>query len=82
LKHVKSSTDGIIDLSEFRLPMTFCNPRKARLRLAGDSVGGDTTIWEMRENSWGNFWRSQGKEKLAQSGKVAVNGLLLAFFPS
>ncbi|KAI0036617.1 ER-golgi trafficking TRAPP I complex 85 kDa subunit-domain-containing protein [Vararia minispora EC-137] len=72
-QHLKETTGDCFSSSEFKLPITFCDYTKSRLRLAGDSIGGDACIWEAREESWRLFWRTRGNETLLKTGKAAVN---------
>jgi len=70
---------SIEDPPDLKLPITFCDPRNVRLRLAGDSVGGSPDLWAIREELWNSFWHSRGKETLAEQGKVGVNGPCIEF---
>ncbi len=57
--------------------VSFCQVRQTRVRLPGDAIEGDPERWQHLEENWASFWRPQGKERLEQSGKAAVNGTLL-----
>ncbi|KAH9082196.1 hypothetical protein EDB83DRAFT_2336975 [Lactarius deliciosus] len=64
--------------SEFRtadltLPATFFNPRLTRVRLPGDTVGGDPVAWQSREDIWTSFWKTRGRETASppREGKQA-----------
>ncbi|KAI0051657.1 hypothetical protein FA95DRAFT_1484733 [Auriscalpium vulgare] len=72
-QHLKDTSGPNFDLSDLKLPVTFCDVRHTRLRLPGDSVGGDPDLWESREDTWRTYWKSQGKESLQSTGKAAVN---------
>lgn len=57
-----------------KLPVKFSVPSQTRLRLSGDSVGGDEALWEVQEETWRAFWKPRGKETLRSASKAAVDG--------
>ncbi|KAH9944035.1 ER-golgi trafficking TRAPP I complex 85 kDa subunit-domain-containing protein [Epithele typhae] len=72
-KHFKATEGEAWQKLGLQLPVSFCQAKQTRVRSPGDSVHGDSTIWEKLEEDWSYFWTSNGKEKLGKSGKAAVN---------
>jgi hypothetical protein len=59
---------------DLKLPICFALSSQTHLRLARDSVDGEQSDWETREELWSSFWKHRGKERLERSGKAAVGG--------
>ncbi|KAI0068320.1 hypothetical protein BV25DRAFT_1793504 [Artomyces pyxidatus] len=72
-QHLQDTTGGKPEQGDLKLPLSFCDASHTRLRLPGDSVGGDGAVWDAREDGWRTFWRAHGKETLQSTGKAAVN---------
>ncbi|TFY79762.1 hypothetical protein EWM64_g4249 [Hericium alpestre] len=72
-QHFLDTSADSADLSEMKLPVTFCVAKQTRVRLPGESVGGNATVWDKREETWRSYWKSQGKEGLQSTGKAPVN---------
>ncbi|KAF9229138.1 hypothetical protein BS17DRAFT_742850 [Gyrodon lividus] len=72
LSHLESISDQKIDFRGLTLPITFAIPASSRARLPRDSVSGDQSEWERKEEIWRSFWRPRGKETLEKSGKATV----------
>ncbi|KIJ68594.1 hypothetical protein HYDPIDRAFT_125323 [Hydnomerulius pinastri MD-312] len=73
LSHLMSISDQKVDLRGLPLPIAFAIPASSRVRLPRDSVSGDQSEWERKEDIWRSFWRTCGKkETLEKSGKAAV----------
>ncbi|PSS37571.1 hypothetical protein PHLCEN_2v587 [Hermanssonia centrifuga] len=77
LKHFKTTEEERWASANLALRVSFCQVRQTRVRLPGDAIEGDPESWQHLEENWASFWRPQGKERLEQSGKAAVNGTLL-----
>lgn len=73
-QHLKSISGEQARLEDVKLPLRFVVPSQACVRLARDSVEGEQSEWETREEIWSSFWKSRGKEKLERSGNAAVEG--------
>ncbi|KAI0271395.1 ER-golgi trafficking TRAPP I complex 85 kDa subunit-domain-containing protein [Gloeopeniophorella convolvens] len=71
-QHLRDNSDDDFSTSDLKLPVTFFNARLTRLRLPGDSVGGDPLVWQSREETWTSFWKMKGKEPLNRTGKALV----------
>ncbi|KAI0094770.1 ER-golgi trafficking TRAPP I complex 85 kDa subunit-domain-containing protein [Irpex rosettiformis] len=56
-----------------QLNIKLCQVKESRLRLPGDAVIGELDSWKRLEESWQEFWRPRGPERLEQGGKAAVN---------
>ncbi|KAI0321379.1 ER-golgi trafficking TRAPP I complex 85 kDa subunit-domain-containing protein [Amylostereum chailletii] len=72
-QHFTETAQSSVNFGLFQLPATFCDVHKTRIRVQGDSIGGDSDTWDSREDTWRSFWKSQGKETLQTGGKAAVN---------
>ncbi|EGO05173.1 hypothetical protein SERLA73DRAFT_68802 [Serpula lacrymans var. lacrymans S7.3] len=70
--HFKSTSGEDVTLPELKLPFTLAVLNQTRIRFPRDSVGGEQAEWDKREETWVEFWKSRGKEKLEKSGKGAV----------
>ena len=74
VQHFKATEGDAWKKLNLKLPITFCQAKQTRIRFPGDAVDGDSAIWEKLEQDWSAFWSPRGKEKLAKSGKAAVDG--------
>ena len=74
MQHFKATEGDIWTKLGLELPISFCQPKQTRIRFPGDSVQGDSSVWQKLEEDWQSFWSSHGREKLGKSGKAAVNG--------
>ncbi|KAG0696032.1 ER-golgi trafficking TRAPP I complex 85 kDa subunit-domain-containing protein [Suillus ampliporus] len=72
ISHLKSISGEQAHLEDVKLPLRFTVPSQTYVRLARDSVEGEQSEWETREEIWSSFWKLRGKERLEQSGKAAV----------
>ena len=73
-QHLKDTSGSEFSTTDLTLPVVFFNPLLTRVRLPGDTVGGDPVTWQLREDSWISFWRTKGKEVLYPTGKATANG--------
>jgi hypothetical protein len=71
---LKSISGEQARLEDVKLPLRFVVPSQTCVRLARDSVEGEQSEWETREEIWSSFWKHRGKEKLERSGNAAVEG--------
>lgn len=71
---MKSISGGQASLKDLELPIRFALPSRTHVRLARDSVHGEQSDWEIREEIWSSFWKPRGKERLERSGKAAAGG--------
>ncbi|KAG1875607.1 ER-golgi trafficking TRAPP I complex 85 kDa subunit-domain-containing protein [Suillus subalutaceus] len=72
ISHLKSISGEQARLEDVKLPLRFVVPSQTCVRLARDSVEGEQSEWETREEIWSSFWKHRGKEKLERSGNAAV----------
>ncbi|OJA16247.1 hypothetical protein AZE42_00079 [Rhizopogon vesiculosus] len=72
VSHLKSVSGDQTSLEDLKLPIRFALPSQTHIRLARDSVDGEQSDWETREEMWSSFWKPRGKERLERSGKAAV----------
>lgn len=72
ISHLKSVSGEQARLADVKLPLRFVVPSQTCVRLARDSVEGEQSEWETREEIWSSFWKHRGKEKLERSGNAAV----------
>ncbi|KAJ7596891.1 ER-golgi trafficking TRAPP I complex 85 kDa subunit-domain-containing protein [Mycena floridula] len=60
--------------ADFKLPVTFCQQKQTRLRLARDVFNRENSQWEKLEEDWIRFSKASGvKEGLTKSGKASVD---------
>ncbi|RDB28485.1 Transport protein particle subunit trs85-1 [Hypsizygus marmoreus] len=72
--HFKATSGNSLELTDLKLPFTFCLVRQTRLRVSGDATNGAGGVWETREDLWKTFWKSRGrKEGLSSTGKASIN---------
>ncbi|KAF8078759.1 ER-golgi trafficking TRAPP I complex 85 kDa subunit-domain-containing protein [Lyophyllum atratum] len=72
--HFKATTTGSAQLTDLKLPFTFCLERQTRVRLPGDIQTGSGSLWAAREEQWKSFSKSRGSnEGLSTNGKASVN---------
>lgn len=72
ISHLKSISGEQARLEDVKLPLRFVVLSQTCVRLARDSVEGEQSEWETREEIWSSFWKRRGKEKLERSGNAAV----------
>ncbi|KAH7912583.1 ER-golgi trafficking TRAPP I complex 85 kDa subunit-domain-containing protein [Hygrophoropsis aurantiaca] len=70
--HFESTSGEHATVSDLTLPIRFSVVKDTAIRLPRDSLSGEQTEWEKREDLWKTFWKTRGKEGLEKSGKAAV----------
>lgn len=74
LKHFLATSQNRRLLADLQLPVTFCVPRETKVRLPREGLDNEKSVWASREESWRQFWKPHGNERLINSGKAAING--------
>lgn len=77
MQHFLDTSGDKVDLTELKLPLTFCLAKQTKIRLQSDSSGSDLDDWKKREDDWREFWKPRGKETLDNKRTAAVNGIAI-----